>query len=370
MSISSWFRKHDSKAKRTLRFRPQLEELDSRLVPSTLHVTSSGDVGKGTLRYAIDHANNRDTIMFAPGIRTIMLHGNELVITTKNLTIKGPGADQLTVTTDYFSDSGPYGYYGERLFEVAAGSAATISGLTLTNGTGRAIGYAPSANDGEGGAILNFGKLTVSGCFINGNYAGIGGGIYNAGTLVVNNSRLVGDSADGSAYGLGGGGGIYNTGTMTVTGCVLSFDYFFGFNNLGGAIYNAGTASVGTSTFVRDDIYGPYTDLGGNTFITQQPQIGSFTASASTVTAGDGLTLTASNLTDANPNSSITQVLIYGPNSIGGTPFGYATQTSPGVWTFTFSTAGWAPGVDTFYAVAVDSYGVSSLSADVTIQVV
>jgi hypothetical protein len=80
--------------------------------------------------------------------------------------------------------------------------------------------------------------------------------------------------------------------------------------------------------------------------------------------------LTASNSTDANPNSSITQVLIYGPNSIGGIPLGYATQTSPGVWTFTFSTAGWAPGTDTFYAVAVDSYGVSSLAVGVTVQVV
>ena len=52
------------------------------------------------------------------------------------------------------------------------------------------------------------------------------------------------------------------------------------------------------------------------------------------------------------------------------TAFGYATQTSPGVWTWTDSTAGWAPGTYTFYARAQDTYGRLSPAVAVTVQVI
>jgi hypothetical protein len=203
----------------------------------------------------------------------------------------------------------------------------------------------------------------MSGCDLSNNAADNGGAVYNAGTMTLTNCTLKNDTAN--SY----GGAIYNAGTMTVTGSTLSFDDGGSLN--ASSIYSTGSLKIGSSTFVWDGpIVGSYTDLGGNQFITHQPVIGSFTASASTVTAGSNLTLTATNITDVNPNSSITQVLIYGPNSIGGAPLGYATQSQSGVWTFTFSTAGWATGSDTFYAVAVDSYGVSSQSVAVTVQLI
>jgi hypothetical protein len=85
------------------------------------------------------------------------------------------------------------------------------------------------------------------------------------------------------------------------------------------------------------------------------------------VTAGSTLTLTA-NITDPNPGSSITEVGFYDANGL----VGYGTQTSPGVWTLTFSTAGWAPGTYTFWAWAVDNYDTSSggVSPTVTVQVI
>jgi hypothetical protein len=52
------------------------------------------------------------------------------------------------------------------------------------------------------------------------------------------------------------------------------------------------------------------------------------------------------------------------------TALGYATQTSPGVWTWTVSTAGWAPGTYTFYATAWDSYDESSAAVAFTVQVI
>jgi uncharacterized delta-60 repeat protein len=105
------------------------------------------------------------------------------------------------------------------------------------------------------------------------------------------------------------------------------------------------------------------------------PVIGSFTANPNPVTSGSNLTLTASNITDANPNSTITQVAIYVASSTGNgqlnsndTLLGYATQTSPGVWTFTF-TVNLTPGTYTLFAQAEDSLGVFSYADTLTLTV-
>jgi uncharacterized delta-60 repeat protein len=99
-------------------------------------------------------------------------------------------------------------------------------------------------------------------------------------------------------------------------------------------------------------------------FLAAGPQIGSFTANPNPATAGSSLTLTASSITDSNPNSTIRQVAFYvDSNNDGilepGTDklVGYATQTSLGVWTFTF-TVNLSPGTYTLFAQAEDSYGV------------
>ncbi len=102
-------------------------------------------------------------------------------------------------------------------------------------------------------------------------------------------------------------------------------------------------------------------------FLATGPEIGSFTsftASPNPVTGGNDVTLTAANISDANPNATITQVAIYlesngdGTLDAGDTLLGYATRQSDGTWTFTFSTDGWASGTYTLYALAEDSYDV------------
>jgi uncharacterized delta-60 repeat protein len=92
-------------------------------------------------------------------------------------------------------------------------------------------------------------------------------------------------------------------------------------------------------------------------YLPSEPQIGAFTASPNPVTAGSSMTLTASNITDDNANSTITQIAFYVQINGTNTLLGYGTQTSPGVWTFTF-TVNLAPGTDTLFAQAEDSYGV------------
>jgi hypothetical protein len=137
----------------------------------------------------------------------------------------------------------------------------TVNGCTLSNNAARA-----------GGGISNFGTATVSGCTLSGNSAdyGRGGGIYNAGTMTVSGCDVSSNSANGTFGVSAEGGGIYNAGTATVSGCTLSGNSAaFGF---GGGIYNAGTAAalmVVDSIFSGngpDNIFGPYTDGGGNTF--------------------------------------------------------------------------------------------------------
>ena len=97
-------------------------------------------------------------------------------------------------------------------------------------------------------------------------------------------------------------------------------------------------------------------------------QIGSFTASPNPVTAGNTVTLTASNITLADPNSTIIQTAFYVRFNGTNTLLGYGTQTSPGVWTFSF-TINLTPGTYTLFAQAEDSGGIFSDPLAITLQV-
>ena len=79
--------------------------LEPRRLPSTFTVTSVADDGStGTLRWAVlsaDSAGGSNTVAFDPTVfdtpRSILLVGGELVLTSGNVTIDGPGAGLLTV---------------------------------------------------------------------------------------------------------------------------------------------------------------------------------------------------------------------------------------------------------------------------------
>jgi hypothetical protein len=125
-----------------------------------------------------------------------------------------------------------------------------------------------------------------------------------------------------------------------------------------GAQVAPGVAATGNGTFV---IAWSGNGVGDNAGIFAQhfagaPQIGSFTASASTVADGDSLTLTASNFTDPNPGATITQVAFYATDSAGNQYLlGYGMDDN-GVWTWTF-TVNLPPGTYTLVAEAEDSDG-------------
>ena len=75
---------------------------------------------------------------------------------------------------------------------------------------------------------------------LDGSGGGLGGGIYNSGTLTVINSTFSGNSAATS------GGGIYNTGTLNYSNTIIA-------NSTGGdCTLNAGSIGTNTNNLVED----------------------------------------------------------------------------------------------------------------------
>ncbi|HJS28739.1 MAG TPA: choice-of-anchor Q domain-containing protein, partial [Anaerolineales bacterium] len=111
--------------------------------------------------------------------------------------------------------------------------------LTMNNST-----LSGNSNVGSSGGISNNGTVTVNNSTLSGNSAYFtGGGIRNFGTVTINNSTLSGNSALA-----GYGGGITNggtTGILTVNNSTLSGNSA-GTN--GGGIFNNGTLTVSNST--------------------------------------------------------------------------------------------------------------------------
>ncbi len=252
-------------------FRPHLEILEDRSLPSTFTVTNLLDTGPGSLREAVTAANanpGADVINFAT-TGTIALTSGELDI-TDSLSINGPGINSLTVS----------GNNSSRVFGLGGNPTVVIAGLTVANGL---------ANGSPGGGIYDAGgTLTLDHVTLSGNeayatdaaYQGVGGGLYVAGGVVyVNQSTLYGNAAVGgsSSYNSSGtppsggsaaGGGLYVAGGMVyVNQSTLSGNGAYGGTGNsanacsgisasdggqaeGGGLYvSGGTVSIDNSTF-------------------------------------------------------------------------------------------------------------------------
>jgi hypothetical protein len=208
------------------------------------------------VRQALLTGPAEDFIQFLPALSGTINLTSPLPLVSHNLNLFGPGADWITVRRD---TGGDY-----RIFQVAGGVNARISGLTMTDG--HAIGQ-------SGGGVFNQENLTLDAVAVLNNSAdGDGGGVFNIGTLTISNSTVAGNAANAD----GNGGGIFNGGTLVVSSCTLAGSAA----SAGGAIDNQGSLTLANSTVAGNQagLAGGVDETGGS---------GSHTQAGNTIIAGN-----------------------------------------------------------------------------------
>src|SRR5215471_10404559 len=175
-----------------------------------------------------------------------------------------------------------------------ASTHVTLSNVTLRNGSPQGGCPVPGVIYTKptcGGGVYNAGTLTVNNSVITGNVArgrgcaspfplphdfclqyeldGFGGGIYNSGTLKINRTTIAGNGAGGRC--VAGGGGIYNRGMLTINTSILSgnraveWETCSASTSEGGGIDNVGTVEINNSTLAGNvtSLHGTYKREGG-----------------------------------------------------------------------------------------------------------
>ncbi len=223
-------------------------------------VSTTADSGPGSLRQAVSDANPGDTITFLLSMpATITLTSGSITL-LRNVTISGPagtapsGGRRVKLPAATVTISGGN---NSRVFGVASGITATISNLTVTQGS-TASGNGGALDDsgtltldedqitgssasGTGGAVAveANGALTVTSTTMSGNRAPQGGAVWadaSARLLTITGSTLSNNTSTNSAN-QGNGGAIFTNASATLTSDTVS-------NNNGSAVVAMGSAAL------------------------------------------------------------------------------------------------------------------------------
>src|ERR1017187_4961636 len=193
-------------------------------------VTSHADEGPGSLREAIRVTTAGDTITFAPGLTgRITLTSGELAI-GHSLNIVGPGAKVLTID----------GNDQSRVFNILSNTPyPTVNIANLKIHAGHVIGSNsfgtdnPDGGPALGGGIFNSGTLVLNDCYIAANYVSGGDG-----------GQIESDHAPGSG-GDGIGAGIYSVGMVAITNCTFYSNIAKGGSETGDPVAGLGGNGIG-----------------------------------------------------------------------------------------------------------------------------
>jgi fibronectin-binding autotransporter adhesin len=158
-------------------------ESDYVTCPAAVTVTNNNDSGPGSLRQAVNDIARGGTISFPSGGADITLTSGDILV-RRDVNIAGNGTYLVTV----------HGNNQSRIFSVPSNVTLNLSKIVLADGNAH----------GGGGAVDNFGTLTVTSSAIINNTAQDGGGISNNGTLSITNTTVSGNHA------VNKGAGIYN----------------------------------------------------------------------------------------------------------------------------------------------------------------
>ena len=196
----------------------------------------NGSLGGGSgisLREAVRYSPSSSTITFSSALsgKIIRLTLGQIII-GKSLTINASAlAARLTLSGDKTGNGRTNGDTG--VIYISSGTivldSLAISGGFASNGGGIYIGSGTT--------------VTVRNSAISGNYGTDGGGIYSYGSLLIENSTLVGNSSDYH------GGCIFNRGSLTLRNSKLEGSSLTSPTGVGGGIYNDGSTSIYDSTF-------------------------------------------------------------------------------------------------------------------------
>ena len=188
-----------------------------------------------SIQSAIDAARAHATIVIAAGTYDEPLTVPGTGEATR-LTLRGVGAGDTIIDG---SGNGP-------VVTIGSGASVALSGVTISGGDAleedRGLGF--------GGGIANDGSLTLSSSTVSDNVANTGGGIWNDNGAVVklNNNVVSDNNILLGAPGPDLGGGIYNLGTMTLNNSTVSGNDAQGQATSDGGITNAGTMTLSKST--------------------------------------------------------------------------------------------------------------------------
>jgi hypothetical protein len=266
--------------------------------PHTLAVSNCDDSGAGSLRDAVDHAADGDTIDLTQlSCSTISLSTGAILIGVEGLTLQGPGNHALMIQgfgnsgsallydlgggvlaidgidlsfgAKYRSDNAAHGgcvyTNGDLRVTNAHVYACTVHANTYPASGGALAAYGSVSLDnvtiensgpttfgvGKGGCVfagadLNIINSRITGCRNAAGAQGFGGGAYAGGNLVMKYSTIDGNANDDAP--IGSGGGLYVRGSSTIYWSTISNNRSHVGGGLATAFDNAHSAFIGEST--------------------------------------------------------------------------------------------------------------------------
>ena len=313
------------------------EPVLARVVTLSTDYSSNDAPIAGTLRKAIEDANNNDHILFdfPDDAHPVTIRLEEPLVIEKNINIIGPHARSLILSGDTDEDGNP----DVQLITVKAGAALSLKQLTLKHGTSASYGGAVSVTEGAslsatyvsfednnagqyGGAIdVYLGSLEVDQCLfyrnqVIGSTASSGGAIsvYTTEDCSITNSTIA-QNEQGNEGGIGGGG-IYAEVSDVSRSLDLLVEHCTFINNVDAAFSGSAilSASSGTLVTLRNNLLvdeqGTVLDLvGGGLFQTLGGNIAS-DDTATTYTLGGGSRQNIIILSDIGDQTSTDPLLL------------------------------------------------------------
>jgi len=260
---------------------------------ATYTVTNTNNSGSGSLRDALSQAagnSGADTINFDPSLSgaTITLASPISVGDANGVTVDGSSLTQPVIIDG--------GTGSNRLFFNGPTSTLTLNALTLTGGDGDGTN-----NPGLGGAIYNGGTLSLTACYLHDNTAtGNGGAINNTGTLTLSRCTLASNSTTSS------GGAVNNNGSFTATNCtfysnIASSAGGGGVNSQSGAMDTTLVHCTITGNDASDGAGGGVRRAGGNCTINNCIVALNTASTAGTENLSGTITQTGNNLVTDTP---------------------------------------------------------------------